>query len=293
MPTKIRLDKLEIHPFNREIYGDPDSDLADSLKEFGLQEPIHVDRRNQIISGARRFAAATELGWREIDVEVHRFDDPEDVRQYILLANAYRPVKSMFVRQKEADAYRDLLEKEHITTEDLESLARQKGRPATAKRHRQPQELSARAAGIAGSTYLDAKYVTDPDRGEAEIDRAGETGQISTSQASSLKRSLRDDRKRFQRDELGARTAAQQTRDRLQKAQFDHGMTATEKKKRAAEQAADEAIRVGKGFVQACRRLAHSEHAKWLGPRSSCNNPSRTPDQRRRKRPFVSVARPK
>lgn len=44
------------------------ADLAESLRIHGLIQPIVVNQENQLIAGGRRLAAATSLGWGNIDV---------------------------------------------------------------------------------------------------------------------------------------------------------------------------------------------------------------------------------
>ena len=64
-PQLRRVSDLEVHPFNLEIYGEPDDGLRGSIGEFGMQHPIVIDRKNRILSGARRWTAAGTLGWEE------------------------------------------------------------------------------------------------------------------------------------------------------------------------------------------------------------------------------------
>ena len=53
---------LMAHPTSRDIYGeDPVEDLVDSIKEYGLLEPLHVRPDNTIISGHRRWRALLQL----------------------------------------------------------------------------------------------------------------------------------------------------------------------------------------------------------------------------------------
>ena len=72
---KIPLDQLEIGEWNvrrQDIAIDID-ELANSLGRFGLQHPIVVQPKNgkfEIIIGQRRFLAAKQLGWKDIDAKV-------------------------------------------------------------------------------------------------------------------------------------------------------------------------------------------------------------------------------
>lgn len=71
----IPLGQLEIGNLNvrrRDITADLD-ELANSLKNFGLQHPIVVQPKNgkyEIIIGQRRYLAAKQLGWKTITAKV-------------------------------------------------------------------------------------------------------------------------------------------------------------------------------------------------------------------------------
>ena len=56
----VRLDKLTPHPLNVKLYGSakPDQKLIDSIRMFGIIEPLIVTQRGQIISGHSRWQAA-------------------------------------------------------------------------------------------------------------------------------------------------------------------------------------------------------------------------------------------
>ena len=54
--------------FRKEL-GDIEA-LADSICELGLLHPVVVDRRNRLIAGGRRLAAAKLLGWERIPARI-------------------------------------------------------------------------------------------------------------------------------------------------------------------------------------------------------------------------------
>lgn len=69
--------------------GDID-DLTESLRCFGLIQPIVVNQQGQLIAGGRRLAAATKLGWTSIDIcrretltqdELHMLELEENIRR--------------------------------------------------------------------------------------------------------------------------------------------------------------------------------------------------------------------
>ena len=266
MPTRP-VKQLRVHPFNAEVYGQPDNGLVESLEQFGLEYPIEIDERGQILSGARRWSAARKLGWKDIEVRVVKTKDKEDVRRHILLANAYRAVKSMFVRQKEADAYHDLFGQGEVTRDDLVSLAKQHGKAPSMVDDFEPRRLAAAAAGMSATTYQKAAYVTDRARGEAEINRAAKEELISATQASSLKQQLGEVRSGFRADHISADRAAGEIRRGIQQAKVDHGYTAKERAQQAADAAGMEAVRKGRSFIDAIYAVGHAQHARHLGPR--------------------------
>jgi len=63
----------------RAVIGDADlAELAESLREHGLVQPIVVRQREgryQLIAGQRRLAAARRLGWEQVPVRVLDVDD--------------------------------------------------------------------------------------------------------------------------------------------------------------------------------------------------------------------------
>lgn len=72
-----RLDELERHPKNDDLYGDEDlpADFVDSIREHGIREPLVVTPHGTIISGHRRAAAAEQVGLEEVPVRVEIFAD--------------------------------------------------------------------------------------------------------------------------------------------------------------------------------------------------------------------------
>ena len=45
-------------------------DLKESIQKVGMLNPIIINENNELVSGYRRLAACTELGWTEIDAIV-------------------------------------------------------------------------------------------------------------------------------------------------------------------------------------------------------------------------------
>ena len=91
---KVSINQLQPHPKNKEIYSLSNiEDLANSINEIGLLQPIIVNQKNQIISGHRRYEAIKILGWKDADVEVKEIKE-EEVEIYIVHANKQRVKKA-------------------------------------------------------------------------------------------------------------------------------------------------------------------------------------------------------
>ena len=54
-------------------------DLKDSLRTYGLLNPITINRRYELIAGERRLQAATQLGWTNIQANI--VDNITDIEQ--------------------------------------------------------------------------------------------------------------------------------------------------------------------------------------------------------------------
>jgi hypothetical protein len=97
-------------PENDDVYSaiawdDPDiHELARSIKEHGLQEPILISRDGYIISGHRRRVAARIAGLKEVPVRVHevsRAENPKEFLKLLVEMNTQR-IKSTSVLLHEA-----------------------------------------------------------------------------------------------------------------------------------------------------------------------------------------------
>lgn len=67
---KIQISEVQIKPGRREVDAEHIRELADSIKELGLLNPITVDKDNTLIAGLHRLEAAKLLGWLEIECTV-------------------------------------------------------------------------------------------------------------------------------------------------------------------------------------------------------------------------------
>ena len=106
---KIHVSQLKHHPKNKEIYElSLIEELMESISEVGLLQPLIIDKKNQIISGNRRFESIRRLGWDEVEVEIKDVKDGEEelllvhynkqriksfrelINEYLILDNHYR-----------------------------------------------------------------------------------------------------------------------------------------------------------------------------------------------------------
>lgn len=82
---------LKPHPKNVVIYGDKaDAALIDSVRKYGVIEPLVITYDKQIVSGHRRQDAAIQAGSEDIPYVVFPSQDELDIRQAILESNRQR-----------------------------------------------------------------------------------------------------------------------------------------------------------------------------------------------------------
>lgn len=79
----------EVKPYDKNPRKNDDGieAVANSIKEFGWQQPIVVDKNNVIIVGHTRYKAAKKLGMKEVPVVVASNLSDEQVRAYRLADN--------------------------------------------------------------------------------------------------------------------------------------------------------------------------------------------------------------
>lgn len=92
--AQVPLDRLKVDPANpREDVGDV-AELAASMREVGLLQPV-VARRTAggqlyVVAGHRRLAAARTLGWKSVPVVIRRDMRPDEVLAAMLIENGQR-----------------------------------------------------------------------------------------------------------------------------------------------------------------------------------------------------------
>ena len=80
--VEIPLDKLRVHPINRKIYvndAERKAELLESIRQHGILQPLIVTPQGDnylILSGARRFECARELGFKAVPCIITHVEDP-------------------------------------------------------------------------------------------------------------------------------------------------------------------------------------------------------------------------
>lgn len=84
---KVSIDKIKPYANNPRNNNDGVDAVAESIKEFGWQQPIVVDKDNIIIVGHTRYKAAEKLGLKSVPIVVADNLSPEQVKAYRLADN--------------------------------------------------------------------------------------------------------------------------------------------------------------------------------------------------------------
>ena len=108
--STARVDELTPHPKNEDIYGvgEPDEDIAESVRENGVLEPLVIKSDKTIISGHRRWRAAREAGIGRVPVRVAEFESELDEREALIEFNRQRE-KTFSQKMAEADEIREIV----------------------------------------------------------------------------------------------------------------------------------------------------------------------------------------
>ncbi len=66
---KVKINSIKVKKRIRKDIGDINS-LMQSMKKYGLINPIVINKDYELLSGYRRLYAAKRLGWKEIEVKI-------------------------------------------------------------------------------------------------------------------------------------------------------------------------------------------------------------------------------
>ena len=83
----VKIDDLKPYENNPRNNDGAVQYVANSIKQFGFQVPIVVDKNNVIVAGHTRYRAAIELGLEEVPVVVADNLTPEQVKAFRLADN--------------------------------------------------------------------------------------------------------------------------------------------------------------------------------------------------------------
>ena len=106
------------NPPRKDCYEDALQELADSIKQFGVIEPLVVVKRKgyyELIAGERRWRAARLAGLKEVPVVIKDYDDQQIV-EIALIENIQREDLNPI---EEAHAYERLIQEFNLTQDEV------------------------------------------------------------------------------------------------------------------------------------------------------------------------------
>lgn len=119
--VEVEVAKITPNRFQPRKVFDPTAikELAETIQEHGLLQPIilreYEEGKYEIIAGERRYRAISELGWERVPAIVEKMNDKETA-SLALIENLQREQLSSV---EEAQAYRDLMDLNHLTQTTL------------------------------------------------------------------------------------------------------------------------------------------------------------------------------
>ncbi len=110
--TMVPIDQLTAHPLIERVYGLPDSDadfpdLVESIRTYGVLEPLIITPDQVIISGLRRVTAAIQAGLSQVPTRTMTGLDDTAQQDLILTLNQHRK-RLISTMVREAIAIEDL-----------------------------------------------------------------------------------------------------------------------------------------------------------------------------------------
>ena len=86
---QVRVDEIKVKHRIRRDLGDL-SQLAESIRQHGLMNPIVINERKELIAGERRLESVKLLGWQMVDVRVIYARSEAEKIQLEIDENLYR-----------------------------------------------------------------------------------------------------------------------------------------------------------------------------------------------------------
>ena len=137
------------------------TNLANSMKQFGLLAPVVVNESHHLIAGERRIRAAELLGWNEIGVTMMTTSSAEDA---LLMEISENVDRKSFTREEQVNAGIELERIESIRAEERQKYMLKQN--STAKENfpernefGQVRDIVAKYFGMSGKQYERDKYV--------------------------------------------------------------------------------------------------------------------------------------
>jgi len=117
---ELNIKDIRPNPYQPRKFFDPIQmdDLAKSIKEFGIIQPLIVRRKDnhyEIIAGERRMRAAQMVGMKTVPAIVRNADEKE-MAEMALIENLQREDLNYF---EEAEGYKRLIEEFSLTQEEI------------------------------------------------------------------------------------------------------------------------------------------------------------------------------
>ena len=120
MYFKRRTTDLKPHPLNDAIYGGgADDKLIQSIREIGILQPLIIDHKNRIISGHRRWYAASDLKLNEVPVQMFSSRNELDIETAMIEANRQRIKSNEQLAREVAQIFK--IEKERARLRQINS----------------------------------------------------------------------------------------------------------------------------------------------------------------------------
>lgn len=118
--NKILIEEIEPNPFQprMEFKQDEIMELAESIKNYGIIQPIIVRKKNnryELVAGERRLRACKYLGMKEITAIIKEIEDQE-IAEIAIIENLQRKDLNFI---EEAKAYQRLINEFSLTQQEL------------------------------------------------------------------------------------------------------------------------------------------------------------------------------
>lgn len=177
----IPIQQLEPHPRNKELYDASGAEdwtaFVQSIALNGVVEPLVVTAAPNppgyvIVSGHRRFAAATELGLAELPCIVRGFASEDDLLAAIVEYNRYRD-KTVSDKMREAKLLEEV--EAHKARERMGAASSGRENLPELDKGRTRDKVAA-AIGVSGRTYDKMKFIHD----QAVANPAGTAARLLT-----------------------------------------------------------------------------------------------------------------